>query len=329
MSRASAPGKVLWCGEYAVLEDAPALVSAVGPRARVTLRCGSGRFFSPQIHSSPVPYAWEGEAVRWACEARLHRRLALARALLEGLGREPADIEAETGEFQLQGAKLGLGSSAALSVAWVAAALKNSEPARVAALAGRIHLAFQGGRGSGADVAASAYGGLLAFRRGSAPAALPWPAGLGRMLVWTGRSADTREFLRGLAAWRDRWGRGYATVMERLKDLAEAAVSACAAGEGRQLLDAMAAYAEELQGLGLAAGLQIYGSAHWRIAELARRAGVVYKPSGAGGGDCGVALSEDREALAGFAAKVAAEGARVLDVELDVDGVRLEADPEP
>ena len=58
-------------------------------------------------------------------------------------------------------------------------------------------------------------------------------------------------------------------------------------------LEAIAAYGRGLQELGVAIGADIVTAEHREIGEDARRHGVAYKVSGAGGGDLGLACAAD------------------------------------
>jgi mevalonate kinase len=80
------------------------------------------------------------------------------------------------------------------------------------------------------------------------------------------------------------------------------------------LVEAIAEYGRALQNLGLAIGAEIVTAEHRRIGEHARRFGVAYKVSGAGGGDLGLACALDLEALAAFGKAIRAEGFRAIDV---------------
>ncbi|MDX1606990.1 MAG: hypothetical protein R3202_12405, partial [Candidatus Competibacterales bacterium] len=88
-------------------------------------------------------------------------------------------------------------------------------------------------------------------------------------------------------------------------------------------------YTRTLDELGQAAGLRIISPAHREIGSIARRCGVVYKPSGAGGGDCGLGFSNDPQRLARFRHELEAAGWSPVACEIDPAGARLEADPEP
>ena len=77
---------------------------------------------------------------------------------------------------------------------------------------------------------------------------------------------------------------------------------------------AIAEYGRGLQNLGVAIGADIVTVEHRQIGEDARRHGVAYKVSGAGGGDLGLACAADREALEAFKRAVRKRGFRVVDV---------------
>ncbi len=144
---ASAPGKVLWAGEYAVLDGAPAVVCAVARRAIARIMPSGVRV--PPLSSFLA-------AVRDQIFATYGPGAAETRAA--------SRIVVDSSALQQQGIKLGVGSSAATTVAAVTAALGSADPAHVHPIAHRAHAAAQaprGSRGSGADIAASVHGGLI------------------------------------------------------------------------------------------------------------------------------------------------------------------------
>lgn len=256
--RARAPGKLVLSGAYAVLEGAPALVTAVD---RFVVADASR---APERVTPEVREALGDERAPWFD----------ASALREG------------------DEKLGLGSSAAILVASLAArelargARSDDELAdAVLRPALAAHARAQGG-GSGVDVAAAAYGGTLAYRvtpheptvtRVSLPAAVvveTW---------WSGRAAATRDFVGRVRALREREPADYATLIEAQSAAALRAERAVLKGDAAGFVAALHAQRAALAALGRVAGAPIVTPEAERLASRAAPAAVL--PAGAGGGD--------------------------------------------
>ena len=78
---------------------------------------------------------------------------------------------------------------------------------------------------------------------------------------------------------------------------------------------------ERLAALDRDADLGIFSPAHRSLAELANQAQVVYKPCGAGGGDIGIAVSDDPAAVHTFMTLAADQSFLCLDLEIADHGV--------
>ncbi|MFX3657981.1 MAG: mevalonate kinase [bacterium] len=319
---ARAPGKVVLWGEYAVLGGAPALAMAVSRFAECRVIPGGAawRIATPGIEgtaekrdrdalTSPEP---PPSGSPWALIWHALRALPADR-LPAG-----ADLVLDTESFQRQGRKLGLGSSAAACVAAYGALcrLTGHQPALAEVL--QAHAAFQGGHGSGIDVAAAWAGGLVRFQRpaGAAPILTPWrlPAHIHLGFVWTGRPASTTDHLGRFERWR---AAGATAELTRLSD------SAAALFDAHELLPALAGYVDALKQLDDAAALGIFGAGHLTLTRLAHTAGVVYKPCGAGGGDLGAAFASDPDALARFAGLARDQGFLPLPLETALHGIEI------
>lgn len=324
---ASAPGKLVITGEYAVLEGAPALVLAIDRDAHVALEDASGGDYEITapglgIHAAHGELDATGRMSWSALEATAIEQLALVSAVLETLDAEgrpvPFRASLDTRAFYATTdgqKKLGLGSSAALTVALASAicALDRRGAPSIETLIA-AHRRAQDGRGSGLDIAASLVGGLLVYRlHDGQPRITPatWPVGLEWCCVWSGKSASTRVFLQKLAAWRAQAPSRHAAVMRELGDCATAAA---AAANATALLGAVAAYALALERLVAASGLDIFCAEHRALATLATRHGVTYKTCGAGGGDIGIALATDAGRIQAFRKAASAAGFPVLDL---------------
>lgn len=340
---ASAPGKVVIIGEYAVLEGAPALVMAVDRRVRVSLRphddisCSvtapgltteRGRF-----RLTPSGPAWlEGDAATF--RLAIHTMAGFFAASGDRWSScRPFDLELDsaslTADRDGETRKLGLGASAALTVAlcyalgYHVASQHESIPLPGLERLVDIHSGFQGRRGSGLDIAASLHGGMIEYSRFPLPRAAPagLPDDISYVFVWTGREAGTGGFLAQVDRWRRDDERSYQAVMGTLSEIAHSAAEAARGNEAEAFLGCVNEYTAALEALGRASGIDILSAPHRLLRDLARRGGVVYKPCGAGGGDIGVGMSRDPEALAGFRSGLAAGNFQPLSLKYDREGV--------
>ena len=307
MIDASAPGKLFVSGEYAVLDGAPAIACAVGRRVRIRLHPGK---------------AGEAEeAARWreAAEELIFPHAAGGKSPGGGLDIDSGAL------YAADGAKYGLGSSAAVAAAVTGALLAArgslpdiGEQLRVATA---LHRSRQGSGGSGVDVAASLYGGVVA-QDGGRVERLDWPAGLACAVIWSGRCADTGQALERYRAALRGGSRRLRVPVQRLKDEAGAVRQAWRAG-ARAALEALERFAAAWQALDRAAELGVYSVAHRELRDLARASGCLYKPSGAGGGDCGLALACDPRPLERMRRAAAKKGYEALDMDLAVTGMSV------
>ena len=299
MSVATAPGKVMLAGEYAVLDGGTAIMIAIDRRAIATV--GARRRPGSEFLD------------------------AAGEVLASEVGADAADALAhttvDTDALRQDRVKLGLGSSAAATVAAIGAALgavDRFDRAQVAALAATAHARAQGKRGaagSGADIAVSSHGGALAFTRGQvAPLTLPETIALD--FAWTGAAADTATLVAAITAARTRTG-----VDAALIAIAAAAAAIATATDADAALAGFAAAAAATTRLADAAAVPLVPPAvtalHARLAAL----GAVAKTTGAGGGDIVVIARPatlDRNLVAAAAVEV---GLWPLTLALDPTGV--------
>jgi len=339
---ASAPGKLVLTGEYAVLEGAPALVLAVDRRAQVRLEARPDRAIvidAPDLGVLGATARVEAAGCLVLDDPALavDGRLGLLGSVVESVAaRGPLPgfhAWLDTRSFfspEPPQRKLGLGSSAAIGVALGGAlhALAGLEPPSASTLIA-AHRRAQGGVGSGLDVAASLTGGLINYAWcDGQPQVTPtvWPAELEFCCVWSGCSASTGVFLRGLADWRARAPARHAALMGDLASCARVAVSALLEHRTDALMEAIDAYAAGLARLGAASGLDIMSAEHRALQAIAVDCGATYKPCGAGGGDVGMAVSLDSARMAAFRRGVLRAGLRILDLQPARHGLQMHRD---
>ena len=305
-----APGKIFLVGEYGVLEGGSAVLTAVS--------CNAVAQYIPGLQGASTVV---DEAV-----ARARVALGeLSSALPEG------SVLVDTNQFRRGEGKIGVGSSAATAVSAVGAVFEYCGQAvaqhldQVFEVADAAHRAAQGGVGSGADVAVATYGGYLHFQRPEDSAviheALPAPAGLSLVVFYSGQPASTVQMVRSVMALKTDTPPLYKWLMDELKTLGGRFVSALASGNVSGVLAATNAYHETLLELGHSARLPIVTPVFEAAATLARSLGGAAKPSGAGGGDLGVALFPNAAAASDFSSRCPG-GLSVLEVRPEHLGVR-------
>lgn len=276
MSRA--PGKLFLLGEYGVLHGGAALVTAVDRYVEVAVRPDRGGY----------------ETLGAALDTLLPQRVLDVADRADLLERLTVDVSALFEGNQ----KLGFGSSAASCVAILRAARPDLEPGAVFALADHVHRMHQHGRGSGADVAAATFGGLLAYRLAAEWAEHPWigqpprytiadslafPWNLRIEAFWLGEPASSTK-LAGLVAEHVHRADVRATL-NSIAVTASLGIEACRLGDAGELLTALDSGDALMERLGDQTGAPIVIDAHRALREHAAQYGFVTKPSGAGGGD--------------------------------------------
>ncbi|WP_437496317.1 hypothetical protein [Sorangium sp. So ce1099] len=326
-----APGKLVLSGAYAVLEGAPALVAAV----------------DRYVIADPArPADLVTEEVQAAIDAGALDRAVWfdAAALRSTAPTAPAAGPPAPAAPPLEASrKLGLGSSAAILVATLAAraAARGSTMATAAAAAAAVgqpmpawdtralfldalaaHRRAQGG-GSGVDVAASVYGGVLCCQLGPGgelavtPHALP-----GRLAVEvfasdaSARTSDMLERVRALAASAPEAHRAL------LGAAAEGARAAVAAADVRALVAALDRQVDALAELGERAGAPIVTPALRRLRPAAAAEGASLAPSGAGGGDVSIFVGAAPPSAA-FLEAARASGLERVSMSLGAPGVHV------
>lgn len=324
--RASAPGKVVLLGEYAVLDGAPALVQASPPRCVAEI----GEASSARCRLVSTMQATETHEFA----AGQPTGSALADAVLAGLdARLPWthwEARIDSSAFFRGPAKLGLGSSAAAIVAFAGAcraAAGRVGPPQLQSLI-LCHRRFQGGGGSGIDVAAALAGGTVRFALGAdgigRSDSVRLPEGVGFACVFAGGSASTPGLVGKYRQWTASGPARTAALRQRMSDVANGGCVAAHERDGAAFVAAIDDYGRCLAELGREIGADLVTEPHARIGRLAGKFGLAYKVSGAGGGDVGIACGLDGAALQAFSTRAAADGWQVLPLASGEQGLRIE-----
>lgn len=299
--KATAPGKLFLIGEYAVLEGGPAILTTVPQRAEASL--------------APTDTAMVTTITSETQQIPLHEALTdlpLVSLVLNKLNcREQLQqhtLTLDTSAFYKKGVKLGLGSSAAVTAALVKLLLPGADQPRQFDIANHCHQNFQSGKGSGADIALSVNDIPITFRMGHPPESISLPTDLYMLAIWTGQAASTTAFISGLQRWQGSHEKRYLHHMHQLIETAEQCVNAIKTDQTRQVLAIIEQYGGHLESLSSESGLDFYNPSHLTLRKQVELMHCVYKPSGAGGGDFGIAYSANKNDLIILAEKMAREG---------------------
>jgi phosphomevalonate kinase len=112
-----------------------------------------------------------------------------------------------------------------------------------------------------------------------------------------------------------------AAVLAGLGKTAEDAAAAASRGDAEGLLAGVRRSARLLERLGAEADMPIVTPALRRLVDTAERAGAAAKPSGAGAGDCGIALATSARQAADVCRAWRQEGIEPLEVGIAPEGV--------
>lgn len=249
--------------------------------------------------------------------------------------------------------KVGFGSSAAATVAVIASMLEyhghkasNEEIYKLATIA---HYFAQGKVGSAFDVAASTYGGVFVYSRfdpdwltrkmeagekivsivsekwpGFYVEELDIPQDFRLIIGWTKEEASTSAMVRQMNEFKKANQQQYEKAIKTVADCAHNAIDAWHEKDWGRLIIELQNNEQALAQLGRVSGVRIETPQLETMAELANTCGAGGKLSGAGGGDCGIAVCFQEDAEKKIKHAWQNSGFAVVDATVDKEGIRKE-----
>ncbi|MGB0466767.1 MAG: mevalonate kinase [Pontibacterium sp.] len=304
--KVTAPGSIMLMGEHAVLFGHQALACAVDKFMCVTLTAREDR--DVVIDSALATYQASLDTLTE--DERLSFVLAAIRRFSDQL---PSGFHLSIkSEFSHT---VGLGSSAAVTAAVVTALLAFSgedvtDKTAVFDHALAIVHDVQDGRGSGTDLVASVYGGLVAYR--VKPREIKALSGLPPIsLFYAGYKTRTPDVLRKVEANSRTQPAIFHSLYQLMNQTCEAAETAIIHQQWQELGRLMDIYQGLMEALGVCD--QTLADMIWRLRSSEHICGV--KISGSGLGDCVVVLGKDNNLELPYEEIPVAVSARGVEIE--------------
>ena len=327
------PGKLYLVGEYAVLApNQPAILLAVDRYLEARFTPSEVPFFhltNPQAGYPPLllpltevvgpkvgPWRYVQSALQVAQQFLAERGIAI----------QGGQIDYQSDLIDGQGQKYGFGSSGAVTIATLEAVLSahriKLDPLTIYKLAALAHLGLKS-QGSFGDIAASTYGGWVYYSPpdrewltdqvtqqpsiqdlidrkwpGLVIEPIAFPPDLQVLVGWTQRPASTDRLVEVLADKVQEEASYYQDFLRQAQSIVDRIKTALDHQDIQAVGPGLADYRQALLGLSYHYRVVIETPSLTDLINLAQDFGYYGKSSGAGGGDCGLAVGSDPQALA-------------------------------
>lgn len=344
-------------GEFAVLEPRQNLVVMAVNRFVYTtwVQSRKNRITFQDFKLNDLDWEYKDGAIKiHSADARVsfvENAMTIAFNYLEehGISPDPFELTIKSELDDKSGIKYGLGSSAAVVTSVITAILKKHLPNDPAAalifkLAAISHVKTQG-NGSGADVAASSYGGMLQyasfqadwlnsmFEKTDTLTALlekDWTYSLVKPIQvpkdiyicvgWTGNPASTAKLVNKILGLKNENRAFFDEFLRTSKMAVNNILKGIEEENIALLLEGIKQNRRTLAGVGRHAGAPVETPLLSKLCDLAEQYGGAGKPSGAGGGDCGIAFMPSKEKADALMQAWIKAGIRPLDIKVNPYG---------
>ncbi|WP_418969286.1 phosphomevalonate kinase [Alloscardovia omnicolens] len=316
-----AKGKLYICGEYAVVDGGAAVVAAVDRHLRAVVSESDDAFMVCDVTQRPSIRTDDSnryvKAAFWIA-ARYLGEEGVTLAAHTALHIESELVEAD-------GRKYGLGSSGAVTVAVLEALLeplisKHALPAEHIYKLAVLALQLVHDNGSGGDIACSAFGQLIYYVRPDQDFVcelgntidtlnlheivnsvwpqlvldrLQWPMGIQSFIAWTGSPASSAELVQAVRSYKTHNSAAYSSFVRESTHVSQAIREACRTNNAQDFVAAYAQAGDLLTEFSRQTGDFMNTPELKKCVRIAQEHGCVAKFSGAGGGDCAIALTHE------------------------------------
>tara|TARA_B100001939_G_C16863748_1_gene583092 strand:+ start:146 stop:1135 length:990 start_codon:yes stop_codon:yes gene_type:complete len=309
----TAPGKVFLCGEYMAIEGAKATLLSVSRSAEISIEkieSSENRFITSALEKEFLFQLNNRSEIEWINESPGEYGLFLEIAI-KVLGIKPFGVKfsINTDGFFESGIKLGIGSSAAISVAITKAINKyfklklDKQEELYNSL--EVHNYFQNHNGSGLDVLSSFYGFPVIECSRDRNKSFVWnqakiPKEVIIKFVKGPTYANTREMIKKYHSGKHEHKRFFLEISKEMKETLTNLSQAYRENNPSQILNNIKRYSTLMIEMDRAFNIGVYSETDKEISILADKDGLIYKPSGAGGGDLGIVIGDNNSNISKF-----------------------------
>ncbi|MFC4024913.1 phosphomevalonate kinase [Oceanobacillus longus] len=351
------PGKLMIAGEFAVLEPRHNLaVMAINrfvyatiensDRNGLTLHDFNLQNLNWEYNNDKITIRTDDERVRFVRDAM---NIVYTYLKEKRINIKPFHLSIHSELDDASGIKYGLGSSAAVVTSVVTAILKKflaqePTPELVFKLAAISHVKTQG-NGSGADVAASSFGGLLQYSSFQADwlekaylhsdsitelvednwiyyssKPIKMPKNVYFCVGWTGKPASTAKLVDKILQLKIDNPVAFQTFLKNSDEAVANFLTGMEEEDFNLLIRGVKQNRQALAAVGRHANTWIETPLLSKLCDLAETFGGAGKPSGAGGGDCGIAFMPTKEKAEGLMKTWEEVGIKPLTLQLNSHG---------
>lgn len=321
------PGKLMIAGEFAVLEpNYKLIVTAVDRFVYATIEDSTyNRLNLINFKIKNLPWSYKQNKFKLVKSSNATRFVEQAMKVTHSYLSEnnykitPIKLSVKSELADSTGRKYGLGSSAAVVTSVVKVLLKKFMPEKysnmlVFKLASLAHVITQG-NGSGADIAASAFSGMIEYTSFQAEWLLKayensatvteliesdWtyltinklslPNNLQLVVGWTGSPASTKSLVNQLRKLKEKNIIDYKTFLNSSKEAVDLILTGFKTKNQQDVFTGIEMNRQALSEVGKRASVEIETDKLYQLSVAAKKSAGAGKLSGAGGGDCGIAF---------------------------------------
>ncbi len=346
-------------GEYSILEpNYKSIVMAIDRYVYANIEESSHNQVVLTDFNLKLNWQWQNETIKLTPD---DPRINFVENAMNIVGQYLREQEIMIDHFSLtihselddkSGIKYGLGSSAAVVTAVITAILTKYLPHTPAKelifkLASIAHVITQK-NGSGADIAASTYGGVLLYSAFQAEWLLnayeqsasitnliddnwpyfslhqiEFPKKLEICVGWTGKPASTGNLVQKILRYQRVFPEEYGQFLYSSKLSLKKILQGIAENDLDLIFKGIQGARLSLYSLGVVSGTNIETPLLKKLSDLSDEFGGAGKLSGAGGGDCGIALMPTKEAANKLIQEWEKAGIKPLDLAISQEGASI------